>query len=252
MLASSVRTQIARRVDLYLPRRRLSLPYKGFELVYSSSTSLVERIRSQGEYEPEVTRAVAEAVAASPGRTLVDVGANIGLTTLGVLAEVPDAHVFAFEPGRHQHDLFRETIRRNGLEDRVALSPLALSDREGTASFAVHASRHASGDGFVDTGRAGMTRTVTVETETLDRWWRHSGTPRIDVLKIDTEGAELMVLRAAEGVLEACRPTIFLEIHPLNLRGYPYEPEDVRRFLVAHGFELEAVAGDSDLVARPA
>lgn len=238
------------RVDDLLPHGRRTMSYKGFKVVYSRRTSLVERIRQYGDYEPEITRAIA-AELGSATKTLVDVGANIGLISLGVLAEVPGARIFAFEPGRHQHDLFRGTIRRNGLERAITLSPLALSDRPGRAEFAVHSTRHSSGDGFVDTGRAGPSRIVSVETDTLDRWWERSGRPSIDVIKIDTEGSELLVLRGASEVLTHCRPVLFLEIHPPNVRGYTYSTDDVRWHVEGQGYRLEAVSGESEFVARP-
>lgn len=225
--------------------------YEGFELVYSRGTSLVERLAQGGAYEPELLGLLVDELRASERPTFVDVGANIGLISLAVLARVPEARVFAFEPGPHQRRLLEATIARNGLSGRLMLSPLALSERGGTAPFAVHTSRHASGDGFVDTGRAGPTRELRVRTESLDAWWEGEGQPPLDVVKIDTEGAELLVLRGAEAVLEAERPVVFLEIHPLNLRAYPYASDDVRDFLESRGYRLEPIAGETEFVARP-
>jgi FkbM family methyltransferase len=238
-------------IDDRLPHGHRTVPYCGYDVVYSRGNSLVERIRQQGTYEPGIVASIREAVAASPSRTLLDVGANIGLISLAVLAAIPESCVFAFEPGPHQQALLAETIRRNGLEGRLELSDAALSDASGTASFAVHSTKHAAGDGFLDTHRSGPARTVRVRTETVDDWWERKGRPPVGVVKLDTEGSELLILRGAAAFLDACRPTLFLEIHETNLEPYPYDAADVRAQLEGWRYVLEAV-GPAEYVARPA
>lgn len=225
--------------------------YAGFTLVHRRRNSLVERIHQQGSYEADKIEAIARELASSKTRAFLDVGANIGLISLGVLALVPDAHVYAVEPGPEQFTLLAETIRRNGLADRIDACPLAFSNVAGEATFSVHTSRHAAGDGLLDTGRAGAHRSVSVRTETLDGWWEAEGRPPVAVVKLDTEGSELLVLEGARSFVAECRPTIFVEIHELNVRPYPYGVEDVRRFIEGLGYEL-ATLGRSEFVARPA
>jgi FkbM family methyltransferase len=226
------------------------MTYQGFELVYSRRTSIVERLLTTGTYEPEVTSAIVAALRDSEDRVFVDVGANVGLVSLLVLDALPDARVYAFEPGRHQRELFAETIRRNGLSGKVELSALALSDAPGVATFAVHATRHAAGDGFLDTGRGGRARFETVDVDTLDDWWRRAFAPRIGVLKLDTEGSELLVLRGAEEAIARCRPTLVVEVHPQNIAPYPYAPEDVFRHIEGLGYVLEELTS-TEFVAWP-
>lgn len=250
MRGRSAIQRLAERVDARLPHGRRTREYAGFELVYSRRNSLVERLTRFGEYEHGIVSEISRVVAESQRRTLVDVGANIGLVSLAVLAAVPDATIFAFEPGPHQQRLLAETIRRNGLEERLRLSPLALSNEAGRAAFMVHSTRHAAGDGLRDTGRSGRARHVTVRTETLDRWWDANGRPAVDVMKLDTEGSELWILQGARRLLERDRPVLFLEIHDENLRVYPYGSDDVKRWLGGVGYELHALSR-ADFVAHP-
>jgi FkbM family methyltransferase len=217
--------------------------YRGFELHYSRGTSLIEGIRDGRPYEPEITRSITPALRVPGGGLFLDIGANIGLITLNVLADVPAARVVAFEPGAHQAGLLAATVAANRLEDRVAVRRCALSDREGTAQFAVHRSRHASGDGFLDTHRAGRTRTVEVPVTTLDRWWADAGRPRVHAMKIDTEGAELWVLQGAAALLDACRPLVAFELNARNLSVYPHDARDVLRFFTQRGYAVRSVAG---------
>lgn len=241
---------LAQHLDERLPHGRRTVEYFGATLVYRRGDPLVERNERWGGYEHETIAAISRELEATESRILLDVGANIGLISLGVLATVPGASVYAFEPGPRQRALLARTIRRNGLESRIELSALALSDSAGRADFAVHSSRHVAGDGFRDTGRAGRGRVVTVETETLDRWWDGKARPRVAVVKLDTEGSELMILRGGGAMLAQCRPVLFLEIHPVNLRVYPYGPEDVRREVERMGYRFEELS-PTEFLARP-
>lgn len=197
-----------------------------------------------------MTSTVIAALRDSEARVFVDVGANVGLVSLAVLDALPDARIYAFEPGRHQRELFADTIRRNGLAGKVELSPLALSDSPGATSFAVHATRHAAGDGFLDTGRGGRARIETVHVDTLDACSHRTSTPHIDVIKLDAEGSELLVLRGAAEAIARCRPTLVVEVHPQNVSPYPYGPEDVFRHIEGLGYLLEELTS-TEFVARP-
>lgn len=154
--------------------------YQGFSLHYSAGTSIVGRFIKNGSYEPEEV-AVLKQVALEDRRSTVflDIGANIGMISLAVLHHVPKAIIYAFEPGEHQRGYLKKNISANQLDGRITISPLALSDRRGTALFAVHASADASGDGLRDTGRAGGCSLVEVQTDTLDNWWEENGHPAV-------------------------------------------------------------------------
>jgi FkbM family methyltransferase len=238
--------------------------YKGFDVAFSRGTSLIDRIRWTGEYEPEATGAIIAALRERDGKIFVDVGANIGLISLGVLSELPNLKIYAFEPGPHQRELFARTIHENHLEHAIILSSDALGESAGTATFYTHDTKHVSGDGFVDTGRAGETREVLeVSVSTLDRWWRRMKRPEVAVLKLDIEGAELLALRGGQELIRSCQPTIFIEIHPKNLENYPYSANDVAAFLRDLGYKLLNYEGEeatvkngllmreTDFIARP-
>lgn len=224
------------------PRDRNAI-YRGFELHYSRGTSLVERIRDGRIYEPDVSDRLVQALKSRESVLCLDIGANIGLVTLNVLAAVPGAKVVAFEPGPHQAELMERTLKANRLEGRVTLVRSALGHRSGTALFSVHGSRDASGDGFLDTGRAGRAETTEVAVTTLDEWWHGAGRPRVDAIKIDTEGAELWVLRGGEALLRHCRPLVIFELHPDNIRVYPYSAGDILQFFLECGYRVTTITG---------
>jgi len=217
--------------------------YKGFILNYSRGTSLIFRIHTGKTYEPELTWKILETLKRKEYPVFMDIGANIGLITLNVLASLPHTQVFAFEPGPHQCSLFKKTIIVNGLEQKVFLFEEALGHEVGDAYFNIHNTKDASGDGFFDTGRSGDTIKIKVPVNTLDRWWIGANKPHIDAVKMDAEGAEHWILMGAVGFLNECRPIIFLEINNDNLKIYPYGMEDMVEHLGKCGYELRTLGG---------
>ena len=217
--------------------------YRGSELHYSKGTSLLEWIQGGQVYEPEVSRQLVQALKDKPSPMCLDIGANIGLMTFNILAEVPLAFVVAFEPGPHQGEFLEKNVLVNRLNDRITVIRSALSNRIGTAQFSVHRSRHASGDGFFDTHRAGRTETTEVPVTTLDSWWQAVGQPKIDAVKIDTEGAELWVLEGGKEMLDQCHPFVVFELHPKNIRVYPYKAVDILHFFGQHNYIVKTMVG---------
>jgi FkbM family methyltransferase len=217
--------------------------YRGFTVYYTRGNTLIPRIAFGGIYEPELSRAVNESLARCASPTLLDIGANIGLLTLNVLAETPAARIFACEPSPTSVATLAKTLAANRLEDRVTLVREAFSRENGVAEFTVHEAWTSSADGFLHTRRMSGARSVEVPTQTVDDWWTAAGRPAIDVVKMDTEGSELWILEGAARFLSECAPTVFLEICPLNLHVYPHTAHDVLAWFMAHGYDLHALDG---------
>jgi len=99
-------------------------------------------------------------------------------------------------------------------------------------------------DGLVDTGRGEKKEPIEVTVTTLDKWWFDNGKPKIDVLKIDTEGSELLVLEGAKKILEEVKPVIYFEMEPSNLKVYPYSSLDIINFMQREGYNIETITGN--------
>ena len=175
---------------------------------------------------------------------ILDIGANIGLIGLSILAEFPTAKVIAFEPAPFQRRILQKTVKANSLQRRISVESIALGNQSGRASFAVHKSIDTSGsDGFLDTGVGGPAKQIKVRVSTLDKWWSRNGNPFISIIKMDTEGSELMVLHGAEAVLRECRPTLFLEIWPEHLKHYSITVHHIISWLRSQNYELVTLSG---------
>ena len=65
-----------------------------------------------------------------------------------------------------------------------------------------------------------------------------------DIIKIDVEGHEVKVLVGLEGVIDRCRPLIFLEIHPARIQQEGDELDDLGFFFAERGYRTESIDGE--------
>lgn len=133
-----------------------------------------------------------------PGDTVIDVGAYVGDWSRTVLEQHPDVHLHAFEPSPESF----ATLEKNLAGTGAIPVRMALSDRAGTMPFHVYPGAMLL-DGFYDR-RPDHPGAVTIEVPTvrLDAYCAERGITHVDYVKIDTEGAELLVLRGASGLFE--------------------------------------------------
>jgi hypothetical protein len=78
---------------------------------------------------------------------------------------------------------------------------------------------------------------------TLDDIIRDTGVSRVDVVKIDVEGAEMLVLKGAVNTLARYHPMVIVELLDAQLRAMGSSEAEVRAFLQAHGYALRGVPG---------
>ncbi len=132
--------------------------------------------------------------------TFVDVGANVGEWSEMFLRYAPPAvRGILFEPGVAAANELRRRIDRPGVE----IVPAAVSDREAERGFFFE---EPDAGTLSSLNRSAAPRTavrLSVRITTLDAAMHSAGIPRIDFLKIDTEGHDLHVLRGAAGLLQA-------------------------------------------------
>jgi FkbM family methyltransferase len=176
-------------------------------------TSIVGSIASNaGQYDPSLMAVLSTLV--KRDSVCLDVGANVGPITLALSALCPDGHVHSFEPAIQSFRFLERNAARNGV-DNVSVHRLALSDTTGEAKL--NYNREFTGGAFIsDYLRDGAEEVVP--TTTLDDWAESSGLDRLDLVKIDVEGAEGRVLTGGRATIERFRPTLVLELNPICLR----------------------------------
>jgi FkbM family methyltransferase len=143
-------------------------------------------------------------VARWPEALILDVGANTGQFAAVVRAEAPRAVIHSFEP--HPVAFAELAAHAKGL--RITAEHMALGDHDGEIEIFDYAdetgSQHASVYRAVIEGvHRRPAAGVMVRCARLDTLARERGIARIGLLKIDTEGHELAVLRGARELLAA-------------------------------------------------
>lgn len=168
-----------------------------------------------GDAEPEVQDALAELV--KPGQTVYDVGANIGFFTILCSRLVgPTGRVYAFEPIPRNLATLKHNIALNGLTNVVVVEK-ALSSSTGTAEMfvspwsAFHSLNVEGASKQENHGPAAGE--IVVETVALDEFVKGEGVRTPDLVKIDVEGAELIVVDGMRETLRCRQPLLLCELH---------------------------------------
>lgn len=130
-------------------------------------------------------------------RVVFDVGANRGQTAASVLEHFPGAEVFSFEP---VETTFAHLAEFAGRDPRVKAFRLAMGAARGSALMSADPS---SGENTLvrSSERVQWSAAAEVPVDTVAGFCAERGIARIDLLKIDTEGYEMQVLRGAEAML---------------------------------------------------
>lgn len=167
----------------------------------------------RGTLEPPVQEALRRLLA--PGDVFYDIGANVGFfTILGARLVGPRGRVIAFEPVPSCARGVGHNIALNGF-DHASIRAEAVGATDGRARLLVVG--EASWSHLASTGRHPDVRDeIDVDVVSLDALVGAGTIPPPDVMKIDTEGAELQAIEGARATIAAHRPAIVCELHDTN------------------------------------
>ncbi|HEY0355769.1 MAG TPA: FkbM family methyltransferase, partial [Flavisolibacter sp.] len=87
----------------------------------------------------------------------------------------------------------------------------------------------------------------TINTITLDEWAKENHIDRINMIKIDIEGAEYEALEGMQYVLTQMKPVVMIEIQASLLAKYNKQPRDIYRFMKDHGYRSFEVVSKNQL-----
>jgi FkbM family methyltransferase len=176
---------------------------------------------------------------------VLDVGAHVGVHALSAARRLRElgagGRVVAFEPTTDSAAAIRAGAARNGLAVEVVES--ALGDHEGTVE--IHGDpRYGDHDAGVRSqfGEGAVVQRAPVTT--LDAWAAATGLDRLDVVKLDIEGAEILALRGAQETLRRLRPRLLaVEVKDVVMERGPGDEAALHALLAECGY---APAGEAE------
>ncbi|MBN9332101.1 FkbM family methyltransferase [Devosia sp.] len=192
---------------------------------------------------------------AKPHWQVVDVGAAIGQFSMFAAVCLPQARVEAFEPSRVNTETLQRNIERNGVEGRVVVHQMALSNRKETARFATAPKTWMSQ--LLTPGSSDDADSELVAVDTLDAVAEAMALDHIHLLKINVAGFEPQVLEGAMETLRAGQVDVMVLLLGLaSLPLYAAIAELGYRFFYYHPrqrclFEVTRFDEDSVLAHRP-
>jgi FkbM family methyltransferase len=187
-----------------------------------------------------------------PGMIFFDVGANAGLFAISAAKKIGGKDVFAFEPCSSTCELLKRNLRLNCLPD-VNVIQNALGDKVCGGVLQLNARGR---DGLNTLGQATHSDSKVVGQEqvqitSLDVFMKHHHVPRVDVMKVDIEGAELMMFYGARDLLvRADAPLILYEGFGFLTRGFGYHPVEILWFLESCGYSLFILNSESGAISE--
>jgi FkbM family methyltransferase len=189
-----------------------------------------------------------------PGMTFVDVGANVGLFTVPAARKLGMGKVFACEPSGWTYERLIRNLKLNGIENAVAVRT-AL----GNATHEDRLKLNAPGkDGLNTLGKpthpdCEVTGEETVPVTTLDEFAERRGVAKVDAMKVDVEGAELLVFQGGERLLKrADAPLILYEAYGCRSKGFGYNPVELAWLLKKWGFSIFTLNSETGRIREAA
>jgi FkbM family methyltransferase len=212
-------------------------------------SSLLVRDATYEDFETNVLQRIL-----TPGMTFVDIGAQIGYYSLISRSLVGETgRVYAFEPNASNFNLLSKNIKLNEFRNVLPVR-MAVSNHVGSATLYVDSfnkGKHSLAERNV-TAIDALGGIQKVETTSLDNYLIARGITRIDVLKIDAEGAEGLVIDGARTLLGADDVTIFMEFWPFGERNIGLDPTVTLKQLAEFGYSCWRIDNNREvLVAVP-
>jgi FkbM family methyltransferase len=176
-----------------------------------------------------------------------DIGAHIGLVSLPLSTVVAEnGTVYAFEPATANRNFLEEHLTLNRIDNVKIVSELIGDTELDTVQF-FESSDDSGMNTIAETGsRRGYGATQKRQI-TLDNFCKENDL-KPHVIKIDTEGAEVGILKGAIQTLRTHQPTIYLSVHPRHITELGSSLEELEQLLSDIDYKVADMDGN---IVRP-
>ncbi len=247
----SLRERVSWRARKIFPKakdRDVSLEFdKNLKMDLSNTDVGHQSIIFNGFYELDLTKKMV--ALAKKGGVLFDVGANYGYYSCLWAAKNKENRIYAFEASPVNQGPLKNNITKNGLSKAITLVPNAAGKEEGKLKFSLGNESNQTGWGGLSISED--TDCVEVRVITLDNFAEANGVGKVNVLKIDTEGADTWVLYGAENLLKKKKiDHIFFEHNAPRMKMLGIKGDEAQQFLEKLDYTVERIS-PNDFYAYP-
>ena len=215
-----------------------------FRLDPSKAAGWLYSVPFTGSFEKKETDYVRKIV--QPGWVCLDVGGCFGWYSILLSRAVgPSGQVHAFEPVRPNFECLADNVALNEATN-ITLNNVALGDQAGRLQLFLPAEGVSAS--FQPHSSISKCTILEADVTTLDNYAERAGFARLDFLKADIEGAELLLLKGGHQTLQRFKPTLLLEIQAHSTQLFGHEPAAVFDFLKDLGYMANYIAQDGRLV----
>jgi len=169
-----------------------------------------------------------------PNGVAIDVGAHVGVWSLLAATRVPSARIHAFEPVPERVERFRAHAQQNEATG-IVINPCVAGAENGAFSFFVVHEGNTGASSLVR--RAASDVEIRVPMVTLDTYVAQNTIDRVDVIKVDVEGAEILVFKGAAKLLSGDdAPAIFFEADDKLSASFGVSTRQTKELLARYGY----------------
>ncbi len=202
--------------------------------------SIPIEILNFGEYEEEQINMIKKFI--NDDSVIFDIGANIGYHSISLSKFNNKCKIYSFEPIIKTYKYLENNIKNNELKN-IKTFNIAFSNNDGEQTFYYYP------EGSVNASAAILNDDIEVEKilckiEKIDTFVKNHDI-KIDLIKCDTEGSELLVFKGANETLEKFKPIIFTEMLRKWSKKFEYHPNDIIKYLGKFGYECFTIRGNN-------
>lgn len=172
------------------------------------------------------------------GMIVVDIGANIGYYSLAAAKLVGNKGlVYAVEPEINNYNLLLKNIEVNNYKNIIPVNK-AVSDKDGYCELYIDNYNYGGHSFAKDNILYGETHSKKVETITLDTLLKDK---KVDILKIDVQGAEGLIIKGGKNVLNNENIIVFMELWAKGSSNLGISSLELVDLLREYGFNIGVI-----------
>ena len=212
---------------------------EGFLMRLSLEDHIEKQLFWYGSYEQKEMQVLLKFIQSDA--LVIDIGANIGYVSLLASSVVVNGTVVAFEPGIVALERLHQNLALNP-SLKIIVIPKALGNQVRECAYYPSSDENLGMSGLTPAENFSGKKDVVAMT-TLDLVAAEQGWPKIDVVKLDVEGAELLVLQGMKSILTNFRPSLFIEIASSNLARFHHNSKQLMDYLGSFDYQSFEILG---------